>query len=446
MSTESASYGDHLRDTLSFYDRLLESNGLTGLVIPSGIPKQQFLDDYSYPFKVNAHFKALLPVIDVPHSYIIYIPGSKPILAFYQPEDYWHVVPSDPEGYWVEHFDVQILPENNLWHTFLPEARRNLAWIGEQQPGLDKLKIGNINPSHLLNPIHYRRACKSEYEVACLQQANLTAAKGHLAAKEAFLSGASEFEIHLAYLNASVQKEEELPYSNIIALNKNGAILHYTDLERRRHSAGETWSFLIDAGASHNGYFSDITRTWAHADGEFNDLIAGFDRLQLELVDSLSVGMSYVDLHILAHLKIAEFLKATDFIFCDPETALDTGISSTFYPHGLGHLLGLQVHDIGGHQSSEAGEIKEPPEAHPFLRLTRVLEPGYCVTIEPGVYFIDLLLNKLFQTKHKPLVNWSKVEAFKKFGGIRIEDDIVLGRQGVNNLTRKAFAQLEEAG
>ena len=445
MSAEAAGYRGHLKETLSFYDELMENNGFSCLVIPSGVPKQQFLDDYSYPFKVNAHFKALLPVVDVPFSYIIYFPDTKPILAFYQPEDYWHVVPSDPAGYWVEHFDVQIYSEKNTWQKHLPEATQNLAWIGEVQQELAELNIENVNPDQLLNPIHYRRACKSDYEIACLQKANLKAAKGHMAAKRAFLNGESEFEIHLAYLQASTQKEEELPYSNIIALNKHGAVLHYTDLDRIRNSADSTHSFLIDAGANHNGYYSDITRTWAYKDDEFKDLITGFDRLQLEMVEDLAVGKSYVDMHVQAHLKIANYLKEADFIYCDPETALATGISSTFFPHGLGHLLGLQVHDIGGHQASPAGGLQEPPEAHPFLRLTRDLEPGFCVTIEPGLYFIDLLLNKLSSTKYSTSVNWSKVNAFKKYGGIRIEDDVVISEDGVNNLTRNAISQLEEA-
>jgi len=163
----------------------------------------------------------------------------------------------------------------------------------------------------------------------------------------------------------------------------------------------------------------------------------------LEIISELKPGLSYVDMHLNTHLKIAKFLKEADFIFCDPEMALETGISSTFFPHGLGHLLGLQVHDIGGFQVSANGETQSAPQEHPSLRLTKKLEPGFCVTIEPGFYFIDLLLNRLQVTKNASYVNWSKIEKFKKYGGIRIEDDVIITDDSADNLTRQAFAQLD---
>jgi len=442
MTQESTLYSDHLREKLSNYETIMDSQNVSGLIIPSGIPKQQFLDDNPYPFKVNIHFKALIPVTDVPNSYIIFQPGNKPALIFYQPEDYWHVVPSDPEGAWVDLFEIKIVKDTRDWKQLLPESRQGFVWLGEPEEGIQELGINNINPSELLNPIHYQRAYKSDYEITCLQLANNKAARGHVAAKAAFLNGASEMEIHLAYLQATGHKEEELPYSNIVGLNNHGAVLHYTDLDKQKLTETNRHSFLIDAGATHNGYCADITRTWASQPGEFNDLIQQFDQLQLQLIDQLEAGKSYIDMHVLAHLQIAQFLKDADFIYCDAETALDTGISSTFFPHGLGHMLGLQVHDIGGHQVSAAGEILSPPSQHPFLRLTKILEPGFCITIEPGVYFIDLLLNQLSETKHGKQVNWAKVDAFKMFGGIRIEDDVVIKSDSTENLSRIAFAEV----
>ncbi|RLA04574.1 MAG: Xaa-Pro dipeptidase [Gammaproteobacteria bacterium] len=446
MAISRESYCNHLQGVLSLYEKLLDKQDYSGLVIPSGSPKQQFLDDNNYPFKVNVHFKALLPVTDAPHSYIIFTPGSKPILAFYQPQDYWHLVPSDPEGVWVDSFDIKICTDKEQWQEFLPEQRKRLVWIGELQQGLDSLQIVHTNPEQLLAPIHYQRAYKTSYEVACLKEANLLAAKGHMAAKKAFYQGASELEIHLSYLDGSLQAEESLPYGNIVGLNSHGSVLHYTGLDRQRYPKENLHSFLLDAGATYHGYCADITRTWAYAEGEFHDLIEAFDKLQLQLVDELAVNKSYIELHILTHLKIAQLLKDADFIFCDAETALQTGVSSAFYPHGLGHMLGLQVHDIGGHQTSPSGDITKPPAEHPYLRLTKTLEAGFCLTMEPGMYFIDLLLDKLAQTEHAQLVNWTKVAAFKRYGGIRIEDDIIITESGCENLSRDAFAEINNGG
>jgi Xaa-Pro dipeptidase len=116
------------------------------------------------------------------------------------------------------------------------------------------------------------------------------------------------------------------------------------------------------------------------------------------------------------------------------------GISSTFFPHGLGHLIGLQVHDVAGFARDENGATIPQPEGHPYLRLTRTLEPGMVTTIEPGLYFIDMLLAELQAKPAAKDVNWAKVDAFRKYGGIRIEDDVVCTEGDPLNLTREAFA------
>jgi Xaa-Pro dipeptidase len=121
-----------------------------------------------------------------------------------------------------------------------------------------------------------------------------------------------------------------------------------------------------------------------------------------------------------------------------------SGVTSTFLPHGIGHLLGLQVHDIGGFMAGEDGGTIAKPEGHPYLRLTRVLQPGMVVTIEPGLYFIPMLLDKLRATPASASVDWSLVRHLSAFGGVRIEDDVACRADGApENLTRDAFAALE---
>ena len=107
-----------------------------------------------------------------------------------------------------------------------------------------------------------------------------------------------------------------------------------------------------------------------------------------------------------------------------------------FFPHGLGHFLGLQVHDVGGRQSAPAGGITPPPAEYPSLRTTRTLEPGHVVTIEPGVYFIDLLLEPLRGTPAGADIDWTLVERLRPLGGVRIEDDVLVTDDGHRNLTR----------
>jgi Xaa-Pro dipeptidase len=110
-------------------------------------------------------------------------------------------------------------------------------------------------------------------------------------------------------------------------------------------------------------------------------------------------------------------------------------------PHGIGHLLGLQVHDVGGLQRSPGGGEIARPDGHPYLRLTRRLEPGFVVTMEPGLYFIDQLLSQARAQAHGAHINWPRVEQLRRFGGIRIEDDLAVTASGCENLTRDAFVQ-----
>ena len=196
--------------------------------------------------------------------------------------------------------------------------------------------------------------------------------------------------------------------------------------------------FAIILGvAQFNGYASDITRTWCAQNRKFQELIAAVDSIQ-QLLCSLAVkGTDFVELNDQAHRLVAEILSKQKFVLCSATQAYETGITRTFFPHGLGHLLGLQVHDVGGLQKTSAGVPRPPPAKHPHLRLTRVLEPGFVLTIEPGIYFIPMLLKKLSVSTQKKHINWDLIEEFIPFGGVRIEDNIVVTDSGICNLTRQ---------
>jgi Xaa-Pro dipeptidase len=166
------------------------------------------------------------------------------------------------------------------------------------------------------------------------------------------------------------------------------------------------------------------------------------DELQQSLCASVRAGTDWRDIHLSAHHLTAELLQEADIILCDANEAVDTGLSSVFLPHGIGHLLGLQVHDVGGWmRSAEGGEIPRPP-GHDYLRLTRVLEPGFVVTMEPGIYFIEQLLNEARADSRGQKINWARVAQLSPCGGIRVEDDLAVTSAGCENLTRDAFSAL----
>jgi Xaa-Pro dipeptidase len=428
-------YPDHLREQLRRADAALERAGLEHLLIPSGVEHYGFLDDQTYPFRPNPHFLSWVPLTRHPSSWIAYTPGKRPVLAYYQPEDYWHEPPAAPSGFWTEHFDVRVIREPEQARAHLPADPSRAAILGEANSAIGDC-VPN-NPGAVINYLHYHRARKTPYEIARMRNASRRGASGHLAAAEAFHEGASEHQIHLEYCAAAGHTEHELPYANIVALNEHSAILHY------HHTPAphpvKSRSFLIDAGGSDAGYASDITRTYAREPGDFADLIARVDAMQQTLVDEVRAGHDYRDLHVECHRRIGAILQETGLVRMTPESQVERGVTSVFFPHGLGHYLGLQVHDVGGFQRDESGGSIDKPPGHPYLRLTRTLEPGHVVTIEPGIYFIPMLLAKLRASDDAAAVDWAKVEALLPYGGIRIEDDVHVTGGAPENLTRDAF-------
>ncbi len=415
----------------------LAGTGYDALLLHSGTPPLLFLDDHHLPFRAQAPFKVWAPLANAPDSFVYFTPGRKPRLLIHQPVDYWHQSPNLPDAYWTREFDIVSVGSREATRAALPKDLSRAAFIGAPYPELVGWGPAAINPQHLLAQLDYARAAKTPYELACLREANLLGARGHLAAERAFRAGASEFEIALEFMKACGLREQELPYNPIVALNEHGAVLHYQFQERR--APAKLHALLIDAGAEFAGYASDITRTYSFDDAEFAGLIKQFDGLQLELCAQVRVGLDWRDFHQASYRAISEFLREAGVINVGADEAIDNALTTVFYPHGIGHLLGLQVHDVGGTQGSADGKQIERPYNHPFLRLTRNLEDGFVVTVEPGVYFIDQLLNEAKQKPIGKMIEWKRVEQLKKFGGIRIEDDVAALPGSHENLTRPGF-------
>jgi Xaa-Pro dipeptidase len=435
-----ATFSSHLATVCGRTAQALDVYGYTGVLTSSGNPPMVFEDDRPYPFEANAPFKVWVPLADAPGSFIWFEPGEKPRLILERPLDFWHKPADVPQGYWVGHFDVRIVADRGAARAQLPADLSQAAYIGDAFPELSSWGVGAINPRALMQRLDFSRAIKTPYELECLREANRLGALGHQAAQGAFAAGASEFDIELAFLKGCGLREQELPYNPIIALNEGGAVLHYQVLQKQ--PPGQQLSLLIDAGAEFAGYASDITRTYARAPGDFAALIQRMDRMQQELCGLVRPGVDWRDVHLKAHELTARVLTDAGIVKGSPEAALAAGVTQVFLPHGIGHLLGLEVHDVGGFmRAPEGGEIEKPP-GHPFLRLTRVLEDGFVVTMEPGIYFIPQLLQAAQQDARGKLIEWGKVAALSPYGGIRIEDDLAVRPGGCENLTRDAFSAL----
>ncbi len=440
-------YASHVGEVQKRWERALETEDFMAALVHSGTPMYSFLDDYQYAFRANPHFLSWLPLTHHADSALLIVPGERPTLFYYQPDDYWYLPPSDPEPWWADHFNIEVVRDAADWRPgldrHLPDASLrmgDIAAIGDSPSLAGEFAADWINPERLIDRIHIARSRKTPYEIACIAEAARQAARAHVEAENAFREGESEFGIHMRYLAACEHTDAQLPYGNIVALNTHGAVLHYQ--ERERSVPSEVRSFLIDGGCTVNAYASDITRTYARQSGEFADLISAMDSLELDLVGRVQAGVDYKELFLHSHLEISRILVSFGIINASAEDAVDSGLSSVFYPHGLGHFLGLQTHDVAGFIDNDGREIPRP-EGHPALRLTRVLEADNVLTIEPGLYFIDTLLNQWRNQNDASMINWDRVEALAPCGGVRIEDNVVVTETGCDNLTRKAFAGVQ---
>jgi Xaa-Pro dipeptidase len=437
MSNLAALYDDHVRVQRERTDAALAASGFESLAIYAGGMHMQFLDDQPYPFKANPHFKLWAPLHEPAECWIVYQPAQPLRLVFLQPVDYWYKPPAMPDDYWTKHFRIEVIGNGGEARAQVANLPR-CAFLGEWQSAFEEWGFAARNPQALLHQLHYPRARKTAYELECMRRASLRAARGHRAAEAAFRDGQSEYEIHMSYVRATGQTENELPYPNIVALNRNAAVLHYQHQERS--APAQRHSFLIDAGAQFGGYAADVTRTYSHARDDFASMIDAMHSLQQALCDQVRTGVDYASIHLDAHLRIANVLRDANVITMPAADAVASGLSGVFFPHGVGHLLGLQVHDVAGFSIDAAGTQKARPAGHPYLRLTRSLEPGFVVTIEPGLYFIDALLDQARGCAHGRHINWQQVERFRPYGGIRIEDNVACTDGAPENLTRPAFA------
>ena len=440
---DRGTYARHVARVAATWTDAMQRVGIDTVVVPAGAAALRFQDDLAPPFRANPNFAQWLPLPEAEHCVLVFHPPEKPRLLFHRPADYWYLPPEVPD--WAEaEFAVEVHDDpDGIARSALGllAAGGRTALLGETGAPDGNMPFDVVNPAALVDALHYERARKDDFELAAMRHATAMGARGHLAARDAFHAGAAELDIHLAFLRASRQNEAGLPYPSIVAQNEHAGVLHYQLYDaappaRRR-------SFLIDAGARHLGYASDITRTYSAERDEFAELVAALDATQRGLVATIGPGASYVELHERMHREVARLLHAFGFVSCSADAAFESGITDAFFPHGLGHLLGLQTHDVGGHLADARGNPAPPPERYPALRLTRTAEPGHVFTVEPGIYFIPLLLDALRADERAGDVVWPKVDALLPYGGIRIEDNVAVTADGVENLTRNAFARLE---
>jgi Xaa-Pro dipeptidase len=429
--TLAATYPAHTEYLQRGYEAALAAHGFDAVVLCGGAAaSRNRFDDQYWPVMPTPAFAHWCPLVE-PDAFLVIRPGARPRLVRTLVDDYWEVT-APPES-------------NHFWPSFeLVEVTAGHA--GDALPG-GKIAVitrdpgasppGTVNPQGLLADLDLLRTRKTAYEIECLAEASRRAARGHKKVGELFKATTpSELDLHLAYLAASEQDDLWAPYKGIVAIGNHAAVLHYVAYTRER-VAGDT-SLLIDAGAKCLGYGSDITRTHVRGDGEaaqrYSALLDHLEALQQDIIRRIKPGMSYEDLHDDAHRLLAIALCDLRIGRAGADELVERGVTRALFPHGLGHSLGVTVHDVGM-------KPRPPRPENKFLRNTSVIEPGQVFTIEPGIYVIDSLLAPLEQGDQRALLDWDAIAALRPFGGIRIEDNVLVEERGTRNLTREAFAE-----
>jgi len=277
------------------------------------------------------------------------------------------------------------------------------------------------------------RAVKTPGEIALMRRASRISSQAHIEAMRAARPGMREYEVQ-AVFEAACRRAgaRHQAYPSIIAGGRHCAVLHYGKNDAVL-KAGEL--LLIDAGAEIGGYAADITRTFPvgpRFTRRQRDIYAIVLAAQKACLGKARAGRTSAELHNHSARIIAEGLRDLKLLRGGTDGLVESGAVRLFYPHGLGHMLGLDVHDSDG---GKKRKIPNPTKL-PMRFVTR-LEPGFVITIEPGVYFIRALLtDPKHRRKHRSAVDFGRADGYLGFGGVRIEDNIVIRPSGPSlNLT-----------
>ena len=320
--------------------------------------------------------------------------------------------------------------------SVLKQARGGYKKVYADESSYKKAKPAVKLPNRsvlLRDALDELRACKTPGEIELMKRASEISGSAHRAVMKGTRPGMREYEIQALFESECLRSGlKHLAYPSIVAAGTNGAVLHY-HANNAVLKDGEM--LLIDAGAEHKGYAADITRTFP-ANGKFTqrqkDVYSIVLETQKRCIEAALPGIVSAELHVRSMTLIAEGLKSLGILRGDTWGLVEGGAVRLFYPHGLTHTLGLDVHDtLGGKKRVMPNPTKVP------VRFVAKLEPGFVITMEPGIYFIAALLNDPeLRRKHKDSVDFAKAERFLDFGGVRIEDDVVVREDGpAMNLT-----------
>jgi Xaa-Pro aminopeptidase len=402
---------------------LVDEIVLIGAGDPIGVPGR---GDRTYPFHAHSEYYYLTDRNR---------PGG--VLAF------------DPHEGWFD-FVVEVTEEERLWSGAVggePEGvplgqlpvwlgarrERSIGCLGAPPSGELEVRRDATLSADLRLGLDVVRRPKDEIELERMRVAERATSAAFAAAVPVLVEGSTErsvqVELELAALRAGA---DAMAYDTIVGAGTNSAVLHFMPTDRRLTSGDLV---LIDAGADYRQYACDITRTYpvgGSLSSEQAELHAVVHAAERAGIERCVPGTEWVDVHMAAAQVIAEGLISFGVLRGEPSALVESGAVWLFFPHGVGHLVGLGIRDAHGPLPSR----RETPSPVKHLRINLPLEPRYVVTVEPGIYFVPAMLQDAQRrARYRDAVDWDRVDGLLDFGGIRIEDNVLITTEGHEILT-----------
>ena len=395
--------------------------------------------DYEFPFRQESNFWYLTGVNEPDFHLVLDLKN----------QDYHLFAPKRDAQYAVWHGRVktkdqlqdEYQPDHLHYEGALPSVLKELApekiyCLNEEQAEFIEQfeRELPIDLDDLDNALTHCRVFKTGWELDQLREASRINSIAHNAVLDALEPGKYEHEMKAVFDYQQIKNGlMQDAYNGIFAAGENSAILHYVE-NNRKIKDGDL--FLIDAGFESNGYASDFTRTYP-ANGEFTSdqaqIYEAVLEAQKQVIDAAKPEVKMEDLHILAARVMMQGLKDADIVSGSIDDLMEKDIFALFFPHGLGHFLGLDTHDVGGYPKG-VERIDRP--GIKYLRMRRTLQTSMVLTIEPGLYFVPALLKPALEDEEKSqFLNASKLQDMMDFGGVRIEDNIIITDDGYENMT-----------
>jgi Xaa-Pro aminopeptidase len=334
---------------------------------------------------------------------------------------------------------------------YLPPYRGSRRFALSALFGEDPREVDNGVSAELVAAVAAQRSVKEEAEIAEMEDAVAVTAKMYRATMRSTEPGRTEAEIAAIHQAAAGAFDRQQAFKPIVTVC--GDVLHNTSYA---NTFMEGDLLLVDSGAeSPAHYASDITRTMP-VTGKFTsqqrDMYEIVLAANLAAIDAASPSVTNRDLHLLAARTIVSGLKDIGLMKGNIDRAVEAGAHALFMPHGIGHMIGLDVHDmedLGDIVGYEPGEERSSQFGLNALRMARKLEPGFVITIEPGIYFIAALVERWQgEGRHTGSIRYDRFEDYCGFGGVRIEDDVLITDDGHRVLgppIPKTVDEIEEA-